>query len=245
MELIPAIDLKEGKCVRLLKGDFAAQTHYEIDPLELAHQYQQAGSAWLHVVDLDGAQVGRRENNETIAQLATLTRLKLQIGGGIRDGDTLSRALEHADRVVIGSAALADPMAFGGWLEQHGADRLVLALDVTVSDDGNANVRSHGWQKDSGWTLESALEKFRPMGLQHVLCTDIGRDGAMTGPNLELYGRCLANWPSIRFQASGGIRGYRDLEQLSELGMHAAISGKALLDHALTLEEAAPFLQNA
>lgn len=245
MELIPAIDLKDGQCVRLLKGDFGAQTKYAANPLELAREYAQAGAAWLHVVDLDGAQAGRRTNREIVAKLADIEGLKLQIGGGIRDEVALVEALETADRVVVGSAALAKPEAFRGWLAEHGEERVVLALDVTVTEDGNTRVRSHGWQQDSGWTLAGALEVFAPMGLKHVLCTDIGRDGAMTGPNLDLYARCLADWPSIRFQASGGISSYGDLDRLQALGMHAVISGKALLENALTLEEAKPFLPNA
>lgn len=245
MELIPAIDLKDGRCVRLLKGDFGAQTDYAVDPLGLAQDYRDAGATWLHIVDLDGAQDGRRKNRAIVAQIAALEGLSVQVGGGIRDAATLSEALGVADRAVVGSAALANPAAFEDWIESHGADRLVLALDVTLDPDGEARVKSHGWQEDSGWTLEKALDKFSPMGLRHVLCTDIGRDGAMSGPNFELYAGQLTKWPRIRWQASGGIRGHEDLQRLQDIGLTAAISGKALLENALSFEEAKPFLPNA
>ena len=245
MELIPAIDIRNGRCVRLLRGEFDRETRYELDPRELARDYRAAGARWLHIVDLDGAASGRRRNADLIAEIAKAADLNVQLGGGIRSEASLVEALEYADRVVIGSLAVTAPDAVGEWLGRYGPDKIVLGLDVRLDRDGVAWVTTHGWTEPSDLTLDAAIERFRSAGLVHVLCTDVARDGALTGPNLALYRSLHADWPDIAIQASGGVSGSADLVALAATGAAAAIAGKALLEHRIRFEEIEQFLPNA
>jgi phosphoribosylformimino-5-aminoimidazole carboxamide ribotide isomerase len=246
MQLIPAIDLKAGRCVRLFKGDFADETRYPIEPRALLHKYRQLGATWLHVVDLDGAQGVGSDNRAIILALADEGLVKLQVGGGLRNTAAVAQMLDGgAARVVIGSAALQQTDQVRAWLEHFGAERLTLAFDVRIAGGDAPRVAVQGWQQQSTVTLWSAVESFLAHGLKHVLCTDVDRDGAMSGPNLELYASAVRRYPQIRWQASGGIRYAADLRALSEVGAAAAISGKALLEDLISAEELQPFLQNA
>jgi phosphoribosylformimino-5-aminoimidazole carboxamide ribotide isomerase len=245
MELIPAIDIRDGRCVRLLKGDFERETRYAVDPIELAGRYREAGAGWLHVVDLDGAARGEPVNLDLIARIQASTDLKVQLGGGARNRASLERVLAVADRVVIGSLAVSEPDHVAGWLEEFGAERFTLALDVRLDADGTPLLATHGWTRATTLTLAAAIERFLPVGLRHVLCTDIDRDGALTGPNVDLYRDCVQRWPGIALQASGGVRDAGDLTALAAAGVAAAVSGKALLEGRLTLEEMRPFLPAA
>lgn len=245
MELIPAIDLRNGRCVRLLRGEFDRETRYELDPRALARDYRTAGARWLHIVDLDGAASGERGNAALIARIAAASDLAVQLGGGIRNERSLEEALACADRVVIGSLAVTEPDTVAGWLERYGPERIVLGLDVRLGTDGEARVTTHGWTRDSELTLAAALGQFSAAGLKHVLCTDVARDGALSGPNVELYGAVQAEWPAIALQASGGIRSAADLEALAAAGVAAAVSGKALLEQRIRFEEIRSFLPNA
>ena len=245
MIVIPAIDLKEGRCVRLFKGEFDQVTRYEQDPLQLATAYRDAGCKLLHVVDLDGAREGRPVNERTIRALGTVAGLALQVGGGLRNEALVEAVLESGvSRVVLGSVGMVRPQAVADWLLDYGGGRVVLALDVRVDLGGVPRLASHGWTRDTGQDLWSALTFFGKAGLRHVLCTDIDRDGAMTGPNLDLYRQCVARYPKVAFQASGGVRHAGDLGALEDAGLHAAIVGKALLDGNIKLEELSPFLQD-
>lgn len=245
MRLIPAIDLRDGACVRLLKGDFGRETRYVDDPSELAARYRSLGADWLHVVDLDGALSGQPVNLGAIRRIAERSGLRIQLGGGIRSRDSLLPALDVADRVVIGSLGVTSPDRVRRWLDEFGADRFTLGFDVRLDDHGEAWLTTHGWTRSSDWTLAAAIGAYLPAGLRHVLCTDVDRDGAMTGPNLSLYRDCAARWPEIAFQASGGVRGVDDLVALSETGVSAAISGRALLEGQFTEEEIRAFLPSA
>ena len=245
MELIPAIDLRDGRCVRLLKGDFERETRYPADPVELAAEYGALGARWLHVVDLDGARRGEPVNLALIAQMRAAAGVDVQMGGGIRTRDSLERALTVATRVVIGSLAVTDPEQVAAWIGELGPDRVTLALDVRLDPDGTPLIATHGWTRASTLTLAAAIDRFAAVGLRHVLCTDIDRDGALTGPNAGLYGDCVKRWPAIAFQASGGVRDVRDLETLAAAGVAAAVSGKALLEGRLSPEEIRPFLRGA
>jgi len=245
MRLIPAIDLVGGRCVRLLQGDFDREKRYECEPQELLERYLRLGADWLHVVDLDGARAGTPGNRAVIAQLIG-RGAKLQVGGGLRDAAAVSRMLDlGAARAVIGSAALTQVDEVRCWLERFGPARLTLAFDVRVDEGGIPRVATHGWQRQSGLSLWDALSHFADAATLHVLCTDVSRDGALSGPNLELYREAVLRHPRIQWQASGGIRDARDLRALEDAGAAAAVSGKALLEELIPAQELRPFLPNA
>ena len=246
MRLIPAIDLQAGHCVRLLKGDFASETRYPADPEDLLAKYRDLGADWLHVVDLDGARDGRPDNQAIIWQLAAQRVVKLQVGGGLRNTAALARMLDAGvARVVVGSAALSQVEQVQAWLQHFGPEHLTLAFDVRLDAAGVPRVTTHGWQKQSAATLWSAVDNYAAAGLQHVLCTDVDRDGALCGPNVALYEEAARRHPQIEWQASGGVRHARDLHELAHAGARAAVSGKALLEQLIPPEELRPFLPSA
>ena len=246
MLLIPSIDLRGGHSVRLLKGDFAAETRYQLEPHELLARYQRLGASWLHIVDLDGARDGTLANRGIIHQLATQRAVRLQVGGGLRDLGTVDDLLTHGvARVVIGSAAVEQREQVAGWLRSYGPERVCLAFDVQLDAQSVPRLRIRGWQQQSTLSLWEAVASFADDGLKHVLCTDIERDGALGGPNLALYSEALRRFPKLQWQASGGIRSGADLAALAACGVPSAISGKALLEERITLEELRPFLPNA
>jgi phosphoribosylformimino-5-aminoimidazole carboxamide ribotide isomerase len=243
MLLIPSIDLRGGHCVRLLKGEFGAETRYQIDPLELLARYAAAGAPWLHVVDLDGARDGTPGNRALVAQLCAAQRLRIQLGGGLRDAASIDAAVKAGvSRIVIGSAAVEQPALLRDALARLGADGVCLAIDVRVDDTGTPRVRTRGWVNESPLSLWELLEQFSDTPLRHVLCTDIERDGALGGPNLALYQEAQRRAPQIAWQASGGIRDAADLDRLACLNLAAAISGKALLEGRIGMEELQRFL---
>jgi phosphoribosylformimino-5-aminoimidazole carboxamide ribotide isomerase len=246
MRLIPAIDLKGGHCVRLLHGDFAAETRYGSNPAALLAKYRDLGADWLHLVDLDGAKEGRLGNRASIERLAAQHAVKLQVGGGLRDSTAVTRMLDlGVARVVIGSAAVTQVEQVRTWLATFGAERVTLAFDVRLDEAGAPRVQTHGWQRQSELSLWDAVANFTGSQLTHVLCTDVGRDGALTGPNVALYREAVRRHPQIQWQASGGVRDACDLHALAEAGAAAAISGKALLEELIPIEDLQPFLPNA
>lgn len=246
MLLIPAIDLRAGHCVRLYQGDFDAETRYPVEPLELLGRYRAFGASWVHVVDLDGARDGELGNRATISALAAESGVRLQVGGGIRSAQRIEDLLAAGvERVVIGSAAVERPQEVCAWLERFGADRICLALDVRIDAHGATMVQTRGWREAAAVTLWGALERYPAGTVRHVLCTDIERDGALAGPNLELYTAARARFPQIAWQASGGVRDARDLEQLARAGAAAAVSGKALLEQRIPVQELSAFLPDA
>jgi phosphoribosylformimino-5-aminoimidazole carboxamide ribotide isomerase len=246
MLLIPSIDLRGGLCVRLLKGEFGAETRYEIDPVELLERYATAGAPWLHVVDLDGARDGTPGNHALVARMCAMRRLDIQLGGGLRDAASIDAVVAAGvSRIVIGSAAVEQPALLRDSLQRFGPERVCLAIDVRVDAGGIPRVRTRGWVQESPLSLWELLGQFADTPLKHVLCTDIERDGALGGPNLALYGEAQRRAPHIAWQASGGIHNAADLERLSGLGLAAAISGKALLEGRLRMEELQPYLPGA
>jgi phosphoribosylformimino-5-aminoimidazole carboxamide ribotide isomerase len=246
MRLIPAIDLKGGKCVRLLKGDFDKTTEYSNDPVAVARRFSTLDVQDLHIVDLDGARSGEQQNRAIVQAIAIETGLDIQLGGGIRDRSIVVEWLESGvNRCVIGSMAITEVDTVTGWLREFGPDRLVLALDVNLRDDGTPMLTTHGWTEDAGLSLWECIDAYSGAGIEHVLCTDVSRDGAMAGPNVELYVEVLRRYPDLQLQASGGVRHIGDLQQLRSHGLPAAISGRALLDGEITATEVASFRQNA
>ncbi|HKU13129.1 MAG TPA: 1-(5-phosphoribosyl)-5-[(5-phosphoribosylamino)methylideneamino] imidazole-4-carboxamide isomerase [Steroidobacteraceae bacterium] len=246
MELIPAIDLRDGRCVRLLKGDFAAETVYSDDPASVLAGYRALGAHRVHVVDLDGARDGTQPNRPVVVQLARDSGVKLQVGGGLRSLDRIRELFAAGvDRAVIGSLAVTDPDRVMTWMYELDPRRFVLAFDVRLDPAGIPRLATHGWQQTSTVGLWSLLEGYMNAGLTHVLCTDISRDGTLLGPNLTLYSEATRRYPELHWQASGGIATGRDLRSLAECGVAAAISGRALLENKISPEELRPFLPNA
>lgn len=246
MRIIPAIDLKDGKCVRLLKGDFDRTTEYSSDPAAVGRRFSQLAVEDLHIVDLDGARSGTQFNDEIVAVIARESGLTVQLGGGIRNREDISRWLETGvSRCVLGSVAITEPARVREWLGEFGGDAIVLALDVRLDSAGTPMLTTHGWTENSGTSLWECLDAYQDAGAIHVLCTDVSRDGAMSGPNFELYAEVLQRYRSLQLQASGGVRDIDDLQLLRELGVPAAITGRALLDGKITAEEVATFQQNA
>ncbi len=246
MLLIPSIDLRGGHCVRLLKGEFQAETRYDVDPLELLNRYADAGVRWLHLVDLDGARDGTPGNRELIGRMASQPRIRIQLGGGLRTRELAEQALAAGvSRVVLGSAAVENPLLLRELLAAHGADAVCLAIDVRVDEGGVPRVRTRGWVKEHALSLWELLASFSDTTLKHVLCTDIERDGALGGPGFDLYAEAQQRFPQIAWQASGGVRSAEDLARLDAMGLAGAVSGKALLEGRISMEELQPYLRDA
>ena len=237
--IIPALDLIEGQVVRLFQGDYGQVTEYNVNPTEQFALYHQAGAHWLHLVDLTGAKDTQARQLSLISQLLASTPANVQIGGGVRCEQDVSDLLHAgAQRVVIGSTAVKQPEIVKGWIEKYGAEHIVLALDINIDDNGNRIVAVSGWQEDSGVTIETLLEDFLKVGLKHVLCTDISRDGTLTGSNVELYVDLCRQYPQVQFQSSGGIGSLDDIAALKGSGVAGVIVGRALLDGKFTAEQA-------
>lgn len=246
MILIPSIDLRAGRCVRLLKGNFDQETRYDLEPHELLQRYRALGASWLHVVDLDGAKDGRLANRSVIVRLASQRALHIQVGGGVRSAAVVDDLLRHGiDRVIVGSAAVEKPAEVQGWLKKYGAEKIGLAFDIRHDPQGVPRVLTRGWTKESKFTLWEAIDAYLPHGLKHVLCTDVELDGALAGPAVTLYAEGVKRYPQLAWQASGGVRSAADLAALAALGAAAAISGKALLEEMISPSELRPFLPNA
>jgi len=246
MKVIPAIDLQDGKCVRLFQGDFAKTTEYSDDPAAIARHFAELQATDLHIVDLDGARSGTQVNHAIISAIAGDSDMAVQIGGGIRDRDTVRKWLDAGvARCVIGSLAITEPDAVKSWLVTFGGDRIVLALDVNIDGVGIPMITTHGWTRPSDTSVYECIEDYLDLGLRHVLCTDVSRDGAMAGPNTDLYANILLRFPDLQLQASGGVRNLQDLQALRDRGLPAAITGRALLDGKITAEEMVSFRQNA
>jgi len=245
MKIIPAIDLKDGKCVRLWQGDFEKTTEYSSDPAEIANQFAALAASDLHLVDLDGARYGEQRNEAIVTAIAATSKLDIQLGGGIRDSETVEKWLAAGvRRCVVGSLAITEPDTVKAWITRFGGERIVLALDIKMDEQNEPIVATHGWTRESSSSLFECIDDFMNSGLLHVLCTDVSRDGAMAGPNFELYAKVMSNYPTLGLQASGGVRHLDDLEELRRIGVPAAISGRALLDGKISAEDIDTFLQN-
>jgi len=237
--LYPAIDVRDGRVVRLRQGDYAQETRYLDEPLAVARRYGAAGAKWLHLVDLDAARAGGYTLAPLLAAIKVLTSLQVQTGGGVRrDADVEAMLAAGADRVVIGSLAVREPATVIGWLQRFGVDRITVALDARRDADGAWRLPTEGWTADSGVELDALLRRYADHGLRHLLCTDIDRDGMLSGPNLELYRRILALAPDIQLQASGGVRDIADIAAAQAAGCAGAVLGKALLDGCFSLDDA-------
>ena len=233
MEIIPAIDIIDGKCVRLTKGDYNACKTYSDNPLDMALRFQDAGLRRLHLVDLDGARSKHIVNYPTLEKITGHTDLAVDFGGGIKATSDLETALGcGAAMVTVGSTAVTDPGLIGRWIEDFGQEHIILGADTR---DGRISV--NGWKEDSTLSLNDFIRDYMQKGITQVLCTDINRDGMLQGPSVELYQSLLKEFPGIRLIASGGVSSIQDLIDLKEAGLPAAIVGKAYYEGRITLEQ--------
>nr|WP_202112535.1 MULTISPECIES: 1-(5-phosphoribosyl)-5-[(5-phosphoribosylamino)methylideneamino]imidazole-4-carboxamide isomerase [unclassified Gilliamella] len=237
--IIPALDLIDGNVVRLHQGDYEQKRDYGNNPLLRLQDYEKQGAKLLHLVDLTGAKDPNARQISLIKSLISGVQIPVQIGGGIRTQNDVEALLSAgAARVVIGSTAIKQPEIVKQWFTKYGAEKLVLALDVRIDSKGNKYVAIHGWQEDSKQTLECVIDSYLPYGLKHVLCTDISKDGTLSGSNVKLYQEISQKYPQIAFQASGGIGQLDDIEALKDSGVAGVIVGRALLEGKFTVQEA-------
>ena len=233
IELIPAIDIIDGQCVRLTKGDYDQKTVYRDSPAEVAREFEQLGFQRLHVVDLDGAKSKHIVNSGVLRDITTETRLTVDFGGGIKTDDDIAKAFEAgASMVTVGSIAVTQPDLFLGWLDKYGADRMILGADVR-----NGKISINGWKEDSAEDLLPFLKKYIDRGVKTVLCTEISKDGTLQGPAIELYRQVMAEYPQLHLIASGGVSSLDDIKALDAAGIPAVVFGKAIYEGKINLKE--------
>ena len=232
IELIPAIDIIDGRCVRLTKGDYEQKTVYG-DPLEMALSFERIGYRRLHVVDLDGAKSRHIVNESVLHRLATETNLIIDFGGGIKTDDDIEKAFNcGAAMVTIGSVAVTQPELFHRWLQKYGPDRIILGADVRLG-----RISINGWKEDSVEELLPFLKRYIDMGVKNVLCTEISKDGTLAGPAIELYKEVMVEYPSLHLIASGGVSCMDDIVRLNDAGIPAVVFGKAIYEGKINLNE--------
>ena len=237
--IFPAIDLMGGGCVRLFKGDFNQRTDYEISPLEVARNCSEAGSDWMHIVDLDGAKTGKTEQAELIMQIANESGLKVQTGGGLSELAHVERLLSGGvQRVVIGSLAITHPQMVKFWIRSLGAERIVIALDVKTGEDGRYYPATKGWTETGSKDLFAVIDDYIDSGLETILVTDISKDGVLKGSNVALYKKIIKAYPDLNLITSGGVGTLAHVKALKALNPHGIIIGKALYENKFTLKEA-------
>ena len=243
--MIPAIDLIDGKVVRLYQGRYDNTTEYDFSPLTLRNQYASSGAHWLHIVDLSGAKDASKRQLTLLKQLMDASPLHIQVGGGVRSEQDVTDLLDAgAGRIVIGSLAIRQPELVQNWVRKYGGEQIVLALDVAINANGDKTLPSHGWIEQSNITLEQVLDGYINAGARHVLCTDISKDGTLSGANVRLYKELAAQYPQIQWQASGGIGKLDDIRALIGSGVAGVILGRSLLEGKFTLQEAITCWQN-
>ena len=241
MRIIPAIDIIEGKCVRLTKGDYSTKKIYNENPLEVALEFQDAGIEYLHVVDLDGAKSSHIVNHKILEQLASKTNLHIDFGGGLKSDEDLRIAFESgAKQITGGSIAVKNPELFASWIEKYGSKKIILGADVM-----NEKIAVSGWLEDSGLDIFKFLEDYTAKGITNVICTDISKDGMLEGASLELYKKILGQFPKMNLTASGGVSNMEDLEVLRENKLESAIVGKAIYENRISMKELEKFIINS
>ena len=232
IELIPAIDIIDAQCVRLTQGDYSQKTVYG-SPLDMSKQFEHIGFKRLHVVDLDGAKSRHIVNNAVLHEITTLTKLAVDFGGGIKTDEDLQVAFDNgAQMVTVGSIAVTHPDLFLRWVSQYGADRFILGADVR-----NGKISINGWKDDSEEDLLPFLEKYIRAGVRNVLCTEISKDGTLSGPAIELYTRVMQAYPKLHLIASGGVSSIEDIKSLDAAGIPAVVFGKAIYEGKINLQE--------
>ena len=238
MRIIPAIDIIEGKCVRLTKGDYSTKIIYNEDPLEAAKMFENYGIQYLHLVDLDGARSQKIVNYKVLEEIASKTSLQIDFGGGLKSDADLKIAFESgATQITGGSIAVKDPELFETWIRNYGSEKIILGADVN-----NRKIAVSGWTEDSELELFPFVENYLQKGIQYVICTDISKDGMLEGPSFDLYRELLEQFEDIKLIASGGISKMDDLYKLKELDCEAAIIGKAIYEGRISMRDLEKFI---
>jgi phosphoribosylformimino-5-aminoimidazole carboxamide ribotide isomerase len=236
--IIPAIDIINGKCVRLTRGDYGSKKVYHNDPVEVAKHYEDAGIRRLHLVDLDGAKNKKITNGQVLQKIDSQTGLWIDFGGGIQSDNDIAAAFGWgAQQITAGSIAVKRPTLVTRWIEKYGADRIILGADVM-----NGKIAIHGWQEQSAYDFFDFLALYRGKGITHIICTDVSKDGMLSGPAFSLYSEIKAFWPDCFLIASGGISTIEDIRTLNKLAIDGVIIGKALYEGTIQLEELKEFL---
>lgn len=240
MRIIPAIDIINGQCVRLTKGDYDTKKVYNEDPLEVAKSFEDAGIEFLHVVDLDGAKASHIVNYKVLESIAGKTNLKIDFGGGLKSDNDLRIAFESgANQITGGSIAVKNPKVFETWIAKYGSDKIILGADCN-----NEKIAISGWQEESDLEVIQFITDYQTKGVSYVICTDISKDGMLEGPSFDLYKRILNDVKGIKLIASGGISKFSELPQLAEMGCEGVIIGKAIYENRISLKELEQFILN-
>ena len=239
MRIIPAIDLIEGKCVRLSKGDYATKKIYNENPLEVAKSFEDHGIEYLHLVDLDGAKSNHIVNHRVLETIASKTRLTIDFGGGLKSDDDLKIVFESgANQVTGGSIAVKQPAVFESWIQRYGSEKIILGADVK-----DKYIATNGWLETSDQSLFDFVKHYLSKGISHVICTDISKDGMLEGPSFDLYKNLLSKF-KIKLIASGGISEFEELPKLLAMGCDGAIIGKAIYENRISLKQLEQFIIN-
>ncbi|MBU6261855.1 MAG: 1-(5-phosphoribosyl)-5-[(5-phosphoribosylamino)methylideneamino]imidazole-4-carboxamide isomerase [Bacteroidetes bacterium] len=237
MQIIPAIDIIDGKCVRLTEGDYAQKTIYNENPLEVAKAFEAAGIQRLHLVDLDGAKAGAVKNWKVLETIALNTKLVIDFGGGIKTDEDVALVFERgATLATIGSIAVSNPALFLSWVDMYGADRFFLGADVKDNC-----IAVNGWMQTSSTNIETFIGDYLSKGITHIFCTDVSKDGRLEGPSTILYQSLIQAFPNLQLVASGGVSSLQDLEALDQIGCSGAIVGKAIYENRISLESLQQF----
>lgn len=233
MRIIPAIDIIDGKCVRLTQGDYNQKKIYNENPVEVAKEFEEAGLKYLHVVDLDGAKAGQVMNWEVLESICKETKLSVDFGGGIKTKEQMEKLFDYGVKQVnLGSIAVKDPKRVTDWISHFGSEKIILSADVK-----NEMIAISGWQENASIQLTTFLKDYVKNGIEYVTCTDIGTDGMLAGPNIDLYKKILLNFPQLHIIASGGVSDIEDLRELRQIGVDGVIVGKAIYERRIKLEE--------
>lgn len=244
MRIIPAIDIIEGKCVRLTKGDYTTKKIYNENPIEVAKEFEDSGIAYLHVVDLDGAKASEIINFKVLEQIATKTNLKIDFGGGLKSDKDVEIAFNSgANQITGGSIAVKNPTIFESWISKYGAEKIILGADF-YPDTSGGKIATNGWQEESSLELIPFITDYQKKGIQYVICTDISKDGMLQGPSFEVYSELLNSVNSLQLIASGGISTYEEIPRLAENGCEGVIIGKAIYENKISLKQLEQFILN-
>ena len=242
MRIIPAIDIIDGKCVRLTKGDYNTKKIYNESPLEVAKEFEDAGIEYLHVVDLDGAKASQIINHKVLEQIASKTNLKIDFGGGLKSDKDLEIAFNSgANQITGGSIAVKNSKIFESWIEKYGSEKIILGADF-YPDNSGGKIATNGWQEESSLELIPFINGYQQKGIQYIICTDISKDGMLQGPSFDMYQQILSEVNSIKLIASGGISAFNELPKLAENGCEGVIIGKAIYENKISLKQLEQFI---